>query len=198
MPPTPDTRADPEAQPSGYLSANGTAPSPAGVVPGPTVRTRLHALSAHVPPSLRPALLGAATGLRSQMGMAAVLLATTEGDRDRLPPRLRQGGALRSALVAAVAELIADKTSLPRSRLAPGGLATRVVLAGYAAGTLARVEGRDGTTDVVVAAVTAAVAAKFGHDLRAACARRVPDRLVALAEDAVAVALAAAAVSGVA
>jgi hypothetical protein len=50
----------------------------------------------------------------------------------------------------------------------------------------------------VVAAVTAAVAAKVGHDLRAACARRVPDRLVALAEDAVAVALAAAAVSGTA
>ena len=198
MPPTPDTHTDTEAGPATAASANGTAPTPAPVVRGAEVRARLHALSAHVPPPLRPALLGAATGLRSQLGMAAVLLATGEEARDRLPERLRHSRALRSALIAAVAELLADKTPFAKSRLAPGGLAARVVLAGYAATVLAKVEGRDGTTDAVVAALTAAVAAKVGHDLRAVCARRVPDRLVAVAEDALAVALVAAAVSGTA
>jgi uncharacterized membrane protein len=198
VPPIPDTHADTEAGTNPSASTNGTAPVPDPVVQGAVLRARLHALSARVPPPVRPVLLGAATGLRSQMGLAAVLLATGEGGRDRLPQRLRNSGALRSALIAAVAELIADKTPFPKSRLAPGGLATRVVLAGYAAMTLAKVEGRDGTTDMVAAAIAAAVAAKVGHDLRAVCARRVPDRLVALAEDAVAVALAAAAVSGVA
>ncbi len=198
MPPSSDARAVTETGPSGSVSGNGTSPARAGDVSGTTVRTRLHAVSAHVPPPLRPVLLGAATGLRSQIGMAAVLLAAGDGGRDRLPPRLRRAGAPRSALVAAAAELIADKTSLPGSRLSPGALAARVVLAGYAASALARVEGREGTTDMVVAAAVAVVAAKLGHDLRAACARRVPDRLVALAEDAVAVALAAAAVSGTA
>ena len=132
------------------------------------------------------------------MGMAAVLLATGEGARDRLPERLRHSRALRSALIAAVAELLADKTPFAKSRLAPGGLAARVVLAGYAATVLAKVEGRDGTTDAVVAAVTAAVAAKVGHDLRAAVPAGCPTGWWPWPRTRLAVALAAAAVSGTA
>jgi uncharacterized membrane protein len=146
----------------------------------------------------RPALLGAATGLRSQMGMAAVLLAAGEGGRSRLPKRLQQPSAVRSTLLAAVGELIADKTARAGSRLAPGALAARLVLAGLAAAALAKVEGRDVTVDVAIAVAAAAVAANVGHDLRALLARNLPDRVVALGEDAVAIAMAALAVGGAA
>jgi uncharacterized membrane protein len=162
------------------------------------LRATLRSASGRLPVLARPALLGAATGLRSQLGMAAVLLAAGEGGRDRLPKRLQQPSAVRSTLLAAVGELIADKTARAGSRLAPGALATRLVLAGLAAAALAKVEGREVTVDVAIAVAAAAVAANIGHDLRAVIARKLPDRVVAFGEDAVAIALAALAVGGAA
>jgi uncharacterized membrane protein len=147
-----------------------------------------------VPAPVRPALLGAATGLRSQIGVAAVLVAAGEEGRQHLPERLQRASALRSALIALATEILTDKTRFAKDRMSPGSLAARLVLAGYAAHALASVEERPAGNDVVVAALSALAAAKVGHDLRALLARRMPDRLVALAEDAVAVALAALAV----
>lgn len=176
------------------VGANGHAP--VAPPPGPSDRRRawLRAVTSPIPAAVRPALLGAATGLRSQLGVAAVVLAAGEHGRDRLPGRMQHPAALRSALVSVTTELLTDKTRFARSRLAPAALATRLVLAGFAARALARLEGRDPGPDVAVAVVAALVAAKVGHDVRAVAARRFPDPLVALVEDAVAVVLAAGAV----
>jgi uncharacterized membrane protein len=128
------------------------------------------------------------------MGMAAVLLAVDEHGRSELPARLRSPVATRSAVAMAAGELIADKTKRVGSRLAPGAFATRLVLAGLASATLAKMEDRDVAVDAAAAVVAAAVAAKVGHDLRVWLARGLPDRWVAVAEDVVAIALAVGAV----
>lgn len=188
-PPTADRRAVTGVTTSG---TSGTGPAITGIA-GRMLKG-VRAASGAVPASIRPALLGAATGLRSQMGMAAVLLAVDDDGRSGLPARLQSSAATRSAVTAAVGELIADKMPRVGSRLAPGALAARLVLAGLASAALAKVEDRDVAVDVAVAVVAAAVAAKVGHDLRASLARRLPDRSVAVAEDVVAIALAVGAV----
>lgn len=161
------------------------------------LRDILGSTSGKVPMAVRPALLGAATGLRSQMGMAAVLIAAGDDGRTRLPGRLQSSAAVHSAMAAATGELIADKFPKVGSRLAPGAFGARLVLAGLAAAALAKVAGRPIPKDVAVAAVSAALAAKVGHDLRATVARRLPDQLVGLVEDGIAVGLAALAVGAI-
>lgn len=133
-------------------------------------------------------LVGAATGLRSQLGVAAVVL---RADTDRFPPFLRTPAAARSVTVAAGAELVVDKTPLAGDRLRPPALAARLVLGGLAGALLALAERRPVAPASVVALASAGLAAKIGHDLRAVAARTVPDPVVAVAEDVVAIALAA-------
>jgi uncharacterized membrane protein len=128
------------------------------------------------------------------MGMAMVLITTSDEDRAQLPSGLRHPWAVRSAVVAAIGELVVDKSPKAKSRLRPGALAARVVLGGMAAATLAKVERRAVVPAAIVAALSAVVAAKVGHDLRAAVTRKLPDPLAALVEDAVSVGLAAVAV----
>ena len=135
-------------------------------------------------------LVGAATGLRSQLGVAAVVL---RADKERLPAFLRTPAAARSVTVAAGAELVVDKTSLAGDRLRPPALAARLALGGLAGALLAHVERRPVASSAVLSLAAAGLAAKAGHDLRALAARRVPDPAVAVAEDGVAIALAAAA-----
>jgi uncharacterized membrane protein len=162
------------------------------------LRATLRQWSPLVPAPARSALLGAATGLRSQMGMAAVLMAAGESGRERLPERLRHNRALRSALIAAVTELLADKLPRTGSRLRPGPLAARLVLAGYASRALAHAEDRPAGPDVAMAVGAALVSAKVGYELRRLVGRHLPDPLVGLGEDAVAIALAAVAVGPIA
>jgi uncharacterized membrane protein len=114
-------------------------------------------------------LLGLATGLRSFSAPAALVL------RNR-----RLNGLGGAVLLAAAAELIADKLPATQSRLAYRALTARLLnsaLTGW------RVAGPTGITAGAAAALASAVA---GHRLRQE--HRSP--LVAVTEDAIAAALA--------
>jgi uncharacterized membrane protein len=137
----------------------------------------------------RAAALGAATGLRSTVALAALIVRRNDG----LPAVLRHPAARPAAAIAGVGELVADKLPMTPSRLDPSGLAGRVVCASLAAAVLARSGHRHPIPAVVIASAAALAAAKIGHDARAALVRRLrlPDPAVAVAEDAVAIGLAA-------
>jgi uncharacterized membrane protein len=88
------------------------------------------------------------------------------------------------------ARLVIDKLPTTPSRLDPPGLAGRVVSASLAAAVLAR-SGHRGPIPAIAIASAALAAAKIGHDARCALARHLPDPAAAVAEDALAIGLAA-------
>jgi uncharacterized membrane protein len=134
------------------------------------------------------ALAGAATGLRSTAGMAALINAGVPG----LPRQLTGHAAQVAASLGVAGELVADKLPSAPSRLEPAGLGGRVVLAAAAGAVLARGAKDPLLPAVVVAAAAALLSARIGHDVRAAASKRVPPAAAATAEDVVALALAAA------
>jgi uncharacterized membrane protein len=136
-------------------------------------------------------LIGAATGLRSQSGIAAVII----GAQDRSLPSALSGRPARTVVaVAALGELVVDKLPMTTSRLNPGPLAARIVLGGLAAGLFARGRRQSVVTAAALGAVSALVSAKFGHDTRVAVAKRLTDPVAAVMEDLVTAALALGAV----
>jgi uncharacterized membrane protein len=133
------------------------------------------------------AVLGAATGMRSTVALAALIMRSSDG----LPAVLRHPAARRIAATADGAELFVDKLPGTPSRLDPPGLTGRLISASLAAAVLARSEHRGPIPSMLTASAAALAAAKICHDARAALARRVPDPVVAVAEDALAIGLAA-------
>ena len=133
-------------------------------------------------------LLGAATGLRSQLGMAAVVV---RADRS-LPSMFRRPWMRRLVLAAAAGELVVDKLPGTPSRLAPRGIVPRLALGALAAGLSARTRQASWLPAAALGASSAAVAARLGHDVRARAGRHAPDPAAALAEDVLALAAAAA------
>jgi uncharacterized membrane protein len=131
-------------------------------------------------PALRAAaLLGAAGGLRTSVPWGALAV------RGRLG-----GGARRIAPLAAVAgELVIDKLPQTPSRTSPPGLACRLG-SGAAAGWLVA-----GAPGAAIGSAAAGLSAFAGERTRAALGRRtgLPDPLVALAEDTLAISVAIAA-----
>jgi uncharacterized membrane protein len=136
-------------------------------------------------------ILGAATGLRSQLGMASVV---TRADPS-LPSMFRQPSTRRLVLAAAAGELVVDKLPGTPSRLSPRGIIPRLVLGALAAGLSAQTRQASWLPAAAVGASSAVVAARLGHDVRARLARHAPDLAVAFAEDALALAAAAASAS---
>jgi uncharacterized membrane protein len=132
-------------------------------------------------------LLGAASGLRSQIGVAAIAVRSDPS----LPRILRQPWTRRVLAAAAVGELIADKLPGTPSRLEPTGIAARLILGGLAATLHAQTRRSPWPPAAGIGAASAIVAAKVGHDLRAEGAKHVPDPLVAVVEDSIALGLAA-------
>jgi uncharacterized membrane protein len=132
-------------------------------------------------------LLGAASGSRGQLGVATVVVRSDPS----LPAFFRQPWTRGLLVAAAVGELIADKLPTTPSRLAPPGLAGRLVMGGLAAGLYARTRRAPWLPAAAIGASTAVVSAKLGHDARAQLAKHVPDPAVAVVEDGVAIALAA-------
>lgn len=124
------------------------------------------------------ALLGAAGGLRAAMPWAALALRGRVG-----------GGARRWAPPAAAVELVLDKLPRTPSRTAPPGLAGRLVGGALVGGMLG------GGSGAAIACAMGGASAFAGERTRAALGRRtgLPDPLLAVAEDAVAVTLALAA-----
>lgn len=137
---------------------------------------------------LPSALLGAASGMRSTVGLAAVI---AQGEPE-LPALLRHRLAKPAAGVAVAAELVLDKMPFTGSRLEPAGMAGRLMFAGAAAGLTSRPVAREIVVATLVAAAAAAVTAKLSHDARAHLAKRVPDLAVAVGEDLLALTVAAA------
>jgi uncharacterized membrane protein len=135
--------------------------------------------------------LGAASGLRGQLGVAAVVVRSDPS----LPPIFRQPWTKRLLVAAAAGELVADKLPTTPSRLAPPGLAGRLAMGALAASLFAQTRHAPWPPAAAVGASSAAIAAKLGHDVRAQLAQHAPDPAVAVVEDALALGLAAAGAS---
>ena len=122
----------------------------------------------------RAALAGAATGLRSTAAIAALIdggtpgLPTSRGDQRLGLPRASPSRPSRYRQVA-----------LDASRLETRGLATRAAAAGAAAVVLARGANQPVLPNALVAAATALLSARVGHDMRVAAAERFPPLAVA-------------------
>jgi uncharacterized membrane protein len=130
---------------------------------------------------LRSAALGVATGSRSSLGLAAPTLTTPASGRlSRL-----------AALGIVAGELVADKQPGTPPRTSATGLPPRVLDAAIGSARLAGREGANGAAPVTAAALGALAGAFGGLAWRRWASSRVPDRQAALAEDAVALALAA-------
>jgi uncharacterized membrane protein len=107
----------------------------------------------------RVALVGFATGLRSQLGPAMVAL-TTEATETSRPAALFAGRWAKGlAAAGAVGELVADKLPQTPSRLSAAGFLPRVALGALAGSALAGRRREDPTPWVVAAAVGAVAAA---------------------------------------
>jgi uncharacterized membrane protein len=135
-------------------------------------------------------LLGAASGLRSQLGVATVV---TRPDPS-LPPMFRRPWTRRLVVAAAAGELVADKLPATPSRLARQAFVGRLALGALAAGLFAQTRHAPWLPAAAIGASSAAVAAKLGHDVRARLAHHAPDPAVAVVEDALALGLAALAI----
>jgi uncharacterized membrane protein len=141
-------------------------------------------------PHLKGAILaGAATGLRSTVGVAALVNRRASG----LPTWLARRPAFVVAPLALTGELVADKLPSTPSRLEPTGLTARVASAALAGAVIARSTDQPVPLAAMVASAAALASARVGHDLRAAASDRLPPCAVAAAEDGLALALAGAA-----
>ena len=142
---------------------------------------------------LRAALLGVATGGRSATGLAALALsssASSSGWVGRLAGPWGRGVAATFAVV----ELVADKSPVVPSRLSPPALAGRIVAGVTGGAGLAKRAGASPVVPALVAAGAVVAGSIAGARWRAYAADRGLHPLAAaLAEDAVVVALAAAA-----
>jgi uncharacterized membrane protein len=139
------------------------------------------------------ARIGAAAGLRAMLAPALVSRALAKGgvSGGGLSRRLLGAPAAAAILPAfAALELLADKLPMIPPRIAPGALIARAVSGAWAAAAAAGGQRRR-LTPALVGAASAITAAFAGYHLRRWVVRRtgLPDALVAVAEDAVAVAL---------
>lgn len=131
------------------------------------------------------ALLGAATGMRSQMGMSTFLLTSPA---KALPGLLAKPVAKKGWLVAAGAELVLDKLPNTPPRTKPAGLLPRVGLGGLAGGLAASQLKGSIVMGAAIGAATATAASFLFMKARLAAATKVPGLVAALAEDALAAA----------
>lgn len=142
---------------------------------------------------IREVLVGVVSGLRSQLGTAAVALTTDAGETSRPAALLASRRATAVAAVAAVGELLGDKLPQTPSRLGPAGLVPRLLFGALAAAALAgRRPGGPPPAVAVAAGAVGAVGGSFAGAWwrRTAHDRAGTDRPGAVAEDLLALALA--------
>lgn len=155
-------------------------------------------VSTWVEESPRPFLMGVAAGLRSQTPLA--VLAHRHGDAPegtpwRSWPVFRSANGRTALALAAAGEMIADKSPFAPARIKPGPLFGRAAFGALAG---AAIEGEHPTTDdplrqgAMIGAVGAVAGSVGGYLLRTVIVKvtPLPDGLVALGEDALAIALA--------
>jgi uncharacterized membrane protein len=138
------------------------------------------------------ALAGVATGLRSTVGVGALVETASHG----LPITLTRPPFRLAAGLGVAGELVVDKLPNTPSRLDPPGLLARIALASVAGAVIARSSDRRVAPAIVVAATAALLSARIGHGLRARASRHVPPFAAAVGEDIAALGLAAIAARG--
>lgn len=149
-------------------------------------------MPSRTPTLLRAALAGAASGSRSQAVLAACVL--TPPGSTRLDRWLHRPSLRRSVLYGAAGELVGDKLPITPSRTDPPGLGARLALGAVTAGLIGTRRGERAALPALVGLLAAAGTTFAGPPARAAAAARLGSDLPgALAEDVLALGLAAAA-----
>lgn len=136
--------------------------------------------------------IGIIAGLRSMTAPAAVAWAGGFGGLhlEGTPLAFLGAGAARYALLALMlAELVADKLPFTPSRTRPGPFIGRILAGGFAGAALAAGLGQSLPAGAVAGALGAVAGTLGGYRARTGLVRSlaVPDYVVALAEDVVAV-----------
>lgn len=145
----------------------------------------------------RAALLGFVAGLRSQLPHALLALAANRGVFAAGAPAplglLRSRRTLAALGLAAAGELVVDKLPGTPSRTRPGPLGGRIAIGALVGAAVAQEAGATVPAGAVLGAAGAAAGSFAGAAYRrvAAEATGLPDPVLALAEDATAVGLAA-------
>ncbi|GAC1427374.1 MAG: DUF4126 family protein [Candidatus Velthaea sp.] len=127
-------------------------------------------------PYLRSFGIGVVCGMRSMTGPAATRLRARDASRIVLP-------------LLALGELVADKLPATPSRTLPPALIVRALAGGFAGGSVAAARAGDRRLGALFGIAGAIAASYLFVRLRAAAGARtgLPDPLVALAEDALAI-----------
>ena len=120
--------------------------------------------------SMSSVILGAATGLRSQLGVASVVARSDPS----LPSMFRHPWTRRLVLAAAAGELVVDKLPGTPSRLAPRGIVPDSRWGRWPPAS-AQTRQASWLPAAALGASSAAIAARLGHDARARLARQAPD-----------------------
>ena len=148
----------------------------------------------------RAALMGAVAGLRSQMPLALLSRAVAQGEVSAptgwLGTPLRSERGRQILLLSAVGEAIVDKTPLVAGRLSRNPFLGRLGFGAISAATLAQTQGTPVVQAALRGAAGAGIGSVVGYAFRVVVGRvtGLPDLVVALAEDAVAVGLARSAI----
>ncbi len=149
------------------------------------------------PALLRPLLLGIATGMRSQLGLAALAWAGSGPARTAAGRALRSPAGRAAVGLAAAGELVGDKLPSTPSRLKAPVFGARLAIGAVVGVLAADTRDRRALALAGAAGVAGAAAGTYaGAAYRKAAVDRThtPDLPWALAEDAVAATLAAGAV----
>jgi uncharacterized membrane protein len=146
--------------------------------------------------ALRATLLGAATGMRSMIGLAAVALTTPRDARPGWVGRLGGGWGRGVTALAAASELLIDKNVELPSRLESPLFRQRLTMGAVNATALAKREGVQPILPAALAVAGAAAATYLGVRWRTFAQQRGRATVGAVVEDLAAIGLAAAATQG--
>ncbi|MDQ3696027.1 MAG: DUF4126 family protein [Chloroflexota bacterium] len=154
------------------------------------------AQSMHSHPVMYAAGAGVATGMRSMSALAAASAAARRGRLevgDAWTGRLLRARGASIALGLAVAgELVGDKLPIAPSRLEPGPLVGRTVLGGIVGAIVCRGRGGSPVAGILAGSAAAFLSTQAWGRGRAGIVERtgVPDPLIAVIEDGLALAIA--------
>ena len=144
------------------------------------------------------AVMGVVAGLRSMTAPAAIAWAAKrKAIRLGSSPLVEIISAKLSdqAIRLALAELVADKLPFRRDRIEPGPLATRIVSGAACGAVLSGAADRPLAEGAILGGLGALMGAFGSYHVRRRLSREMPELTVALVEDALAIAAAAAIVA---